>query len=190
MTRSRLDPAATVRYCPNAVAADRGGAGRGGAAAALDRPAAPVLDVMRSCFTATIPATRLHIVSKGRFALQIMTPLGDTATIGIRGPGDSFGELALVANRAAALGHGPGARGRGDVRCLPQRVRPSPQGTPERRRRPVRLLAGELRRQNELLLEALYVPVERRLLRRLLRARRCLRAPTASSTSPRSSSPR
>jgi CRP/FNR family transcriptional regulator, cyclic AMP receptor protein len=43
------------------------------------------------------PADSLHLVSKGRFAIRIMTPLGDTVTIGIRVPGDSFGEMALVA---------------------------------------------------------------------------------------------
>ena len=43
------------------------------------------------------PADSLHLISKGRFAIRIMTPLGETVTIGIRGPGDSFGEMALVA---------------------------------------------------------------------------------------------
>ncbi len=42
------------------------------------------------------PADSLHLVQKGRFAVRIMTPLGETATIGIRGPGDSFGEMALI----------------------------------------------------------------------------------------------
>lgn len=35
-----------------------------------------------------------------------MTPLGETATIGVRGPGESFGEMALVsddARRAATV---------------------------------------------------------------------------------------
>jgi len=36
-------------------------------------------------------------VTTGRFAIRIMTPLGNTVTIAIRGPGDSFGEMALVA---------------------------------------------------------------------------------------------
>ena len=32
------------------------------------------------------PADSLHLISKGRFAIRIMTPLGETVTIGIRGP--------------------------------------------------------------------------------------------------------
>jgi CRP-like cAMP-binding protein len=46
------------------------------------------------------PADSMHLVSKGRFAVRVMTPLGEQATIAVRGPGDSFGELALVAEKA------------------------------------------------------------------------------------------
>jgi hypothetical protein len=42
------------------------------------------------------PGDSLHLVVSGRFSMQIMTPLGETATIAIRGPGDRFGEMALV----------------------------------------------------------------------------------------------
>src|SRR6476659_4303200 len=73
------------------------------------------------------PADCLHLIAKGRFAVRVITPLGDTATVAVRGVGDNFGETALVA-----------------------------------------FLAAELRRQNDLLLEALYLPVDRRLRRRLL----------------------
>src|ERR1700740_2323282 len=49
------------------------------------------------------PADSLHLIVKGRFAVRVMTPLGDTATIAVRGPGESFGEMALVAARARRL---------------------------------------------------------------------------------------
>ena len=55
------------------------------------------------------PADSLHLVVKGRFAVRVMTPLGDQATIAVRGPGDSFGEMALV---------GPGARRSATVEAL------------------------------------------------------------------------
>ena len=42
------------------------------------------------------PADSLHLVVKGRFAIRVMTPLGETVTIGVRGDGDAFGEMALV----------------------------------------------------------------------------------------------
>ena len=42
------------------------------------------------------PGDSLHLINRGRFAIRVMTPLGDTATIAVRGPGESFGEMALV----------------------------------------------------------------------------------------------
>ena len=113
------------------------------------------------------PADSLHLIEKGRFAVRIMTPLGDVATIGVRGPGESFGEMALVGEglrRAATVA----ALEEAETFCVYQ-------GDFERLRREhpgvtqilVAFLAAEVRRQNELLLDALYVPAERRVLRRL-----------------------
>jgi CRP-like cAMP-binding protein len=113
------------------------------------------------------PGDSMHLVSMGRFAIQIMTPLGDTATIGVRGPGESFGELALVAAEARrsatvlSLEEGETfAVYRNEFEQL-RREHPSVDDVL------FAFLADELRRQNDLLLESLYVPVERRLLRRL-----------------------
>jgi CRP/FNR family cyclic AMP-dependent transcriptional regulator len=114
------------------------------------------------------PGDSLHLIIKGRFAVRIMTPLGDTATIAIRGPGESFGEMALVsedARRAATVS----ALEEGETRAVFKddfdRVR---RKHPAVNQVLIAFLAQEVRRQNQLLLEALYVPVERRVLRRLL----------------------
>lgn len=113
------------------------------------------------------PADSLHLIVKGRFAVRVMTPLGDQATIAIRGPGDSFGEMALV---------GRGSRRSATVEALEeaetfcvyegefQRLR---REHPEINELLEGFLANEVRILNERLLEALYVPVERRVLRRL-----------------------
>jgi CRP-like cAMP-binding protein len=113
------------------------------------------------------PADSLHLVVKGRFAVRIMTPLGETVTIAIRGPGDSFGEMALVAE---------GSKRSATIEALEEsetfavyvadfeRLR---KEHPSVDRVLIGFLAAEVRRQNALLLEALYVPVERRVLRRL-----------------------
>jgi CRP-like cAMP-binding protein len=113
------------------------------------------------------PADSMHLVVKGRFAIRVMTPLGEHATIAIRGPGDSFGEMALVAE---------GARRSATVEALEEAEtfcvyegdfarlrREQPQVT----ELVVGFLANEVRMLNERLLEALYMPVERRVLRRL-----------------------
>jgi CRP/FNR family cyclic AMP-dependent transcriptional regulator len=113
------------------------------------------------------PGDSLHLISKGRFAIQVMTPLGDTATIAVRGPGESFGEMALVG----------GARRSATVAALEDSETFSIyQREFERLRREhpavsevlVRFLVREVRMLNDRLLEALYVPVERRVLRRLV----------------------
>ena len=44
------------------------------------------------------PADCLHLIAKGRFAVRVITPSGDTATVAVRGVGDNFGETALLAS--------------------------------------------------------------------------------------------
>lgn len=113
------------------------------------------------------PGDSLHLIQKGRFAVRVMTPLGDVATIAVRGPGESFGEMALIAEtpRRAAT-----------VTALEEAETSAVYGSEFeqlRRRHPhvdevlFRFLAEEVRRLNERLLEALYLPVETRVLRRL-----------------------
>jgi CRP/FNR family transcriptional regulator, cyclic AMP receptor protein len=113
------------------------------------------------------PADSLHLVVRGRFAVLVMTPLGEQATIAVRGPGDSFGEMALVgegARRSATVE----ALERAETFCVYEgefaRLR---RQHPEVTELVIGFLANEVRMLNERLLEALYVPVERRLLRRL-----------------------
>src|SRR6185437_12986317 len=52
------------------------------------------------------PADSMHLIVTGRFAVRVMTALGDQVTIAVRGPGESFGEMALVdagARRSATV---------------------------------------------------------------------------------------
>jgi CRP-like cAMP-binding protein len=114
------------------------------------------------------PADSLHLIEQGRFALRVMTPVGNVATIAVRGPGESFGEMALVAS---------GGRRSATVAALEEAETFAVyQGDFERLRGRypnvnevlLRFLVSEVRMLNERLLEALYVPVERRVRRRLL----------------------
>lgn len=111
------------------------------------------------------PGDSLHLVVHGRFAVRVMTPLGDVATLGIRGPGESFGEMALVhpeSRRSATVQ----ALEPGETRALAySQIEPL---RPAVDRLLVALLAEDVRRNGDLLLDALYVPAERRVLRRLL----------------------
>lgn len=114
------------------------------------------------------PADSVHLIVKGRFAIRVMTRLGETATLAVRGPGDTFGEMALVSTgrrRAATVG----ALEDGETFAVYQadfhRLRRERPGVNEVL---IAFLADEVRRQNERVLEALYIPAERRVLRRLV----------------------
>jgi CRP/FNR family cyclic AMP-dependent transcriptional regulator len=112
------------------------------------------------------PADTLHLVHTGRFAVGINTPLGDTALLSIVGPGDSFGEIALLepGPRSATVM----ALERAETRALHKldvdalRARHPALGDVL-----ARALAIRVRHLSDLLVEAYYVPAERRVLRRL-----------------------
>jgi CRP/FNR family cyclic AMP-dependent transcriptional regulator len=113
------------------------------------------------------PGDSLHLIVKGRFAIRITTPLGDTVMTGLRGVGDHFGEMALVAEdrpRAATLVALEDAETFAVRKPEFDRLRAQYPGVNDVL---VRLLAGEVRLLDERLLEAMYVPAEKRLLRRL-----------------------
>src|SRR4051812_31226583 len=42
------------------------------------------------------PGDAFHLISKGRVAVRVNTPLGETATLVILGPGEYFGEMAIL----------------------------------------------------------------------------------------------
>jgi CRP-like cAMP-binding protein len=114
------------------------------------------------------PGDALHLISKGRFSIRVLTPLGQVATIGLRGPGESFGEMALLsdeARRSATVTALEDAETfcvtRGDFERLRLRH-------PAVNEILLRFLQNEVRVLNERLLEALYVPVEKRVVRRLV----------------------
>lgn len=112
------------------------------------------------------PADSLHLIEKGRVAIRVSTPLGDTVTITVRGPGWSFGEMSLVGDSrrtatVAALDQTETlAVYKDDFEQL-RREHPSVD------KLLFAFLVGEIRLLEERLLEALYLPVERRVLRRL-----------------------
>ncbi len=114
------------------------------------------------------PADTLHLVVSGRFASRVSTPSGDTVLIAVHGAGDTFGELALV---------GDGAARSATVAAL----EPSETWSILRadfsqlaRRYPgvnsvlVAILAEQVRRANDRVIEAYHVDADTRVRRRLL----------------------
>jgi CRP/FNR family cyclic AMP-dependent transcriptional regulator len=114
------------------------------------------------------PGDSLHLIQKGRFSIQVMTPLGDVATIAVRGPGDSFGEMALVAEeprRSATVAALEAAETFAVYRAEFEQLRHRHPGMDTLL---LRFLTHEVRMLTERLLEALYLPVEKRVRRRLV----------------------
>lgn len=113
------------------------------------------------------PADSLHLIAKGRFAVRIATPLGETATLSVRGPGDAFGELALLGEEssrsATVCALEPGEtysiyrRDFIQLRREHGRVNEVLSG----------ILAEHLRKLSDQVIEAYYVPADRRVLRRV-----------------------
>ena len=119
-------------------------------------------------FHAGDPAASMHLVAKGRVAVKVSTPLGDAATLELFLPGDVVGEMALLSPS--------GFRSATAVALEPTETLVIDQGVfgELRRQHPsvsevlIQLLGARLCRLNERLLEALYVPADVRVMRRLL----------------------
>jgi CRP-like cAMP-binding protein len=113
------------------------------------------------------PGDQLYALEKGRVAIRVTTLLGDVATLTLLGPGDTFGEQALLdrGSRRTATA----------IALEPVEVRTLHRDRFEelRRRHPgvdrllVDVLAAQVRRLSSSLLDALYLPVDRRVVRRL-----------------------
>lgn len=115
------------------------------------------------------PADSLHLITRGRFAVRLRAPLGDEVLLDIRGPGDVFGELALVRSEPAPRAATVSALEPAETRCVYRadfdRLRAR---HPETDRALVAVLAGQLQRTDERLVEAHFVDVDHRVARRLL----------------------
>jgi len=112
------------------------------------------------------PADSLNLIRKGRFSVRIMTPLGDTAMLSVLGPGDAVGELALLGEpvRSATVSALEPAETYSVHRDEFERLR---HEHPIVNDVLVGILTDRLRRVADQLVEAYYVPADRRVLRRV-----------------------
>jgi CRP/FNR family transcriptional regulator, cyclic AMP receptor protein len=114
------------------------------------------------------PAESLHLVVRGRFGARVLTPIGDSVLVDVLGPGQSFGELALLApdgRRSATVESLEAGETRSVFRdefAALQRAHPGVKDVL------LRLLAEQLRRSTDRLVEAHHVDAETRVRRRLV----------------------
>lgn len=113
------------------------------------------------------PADTLHLIASGRLAVKAQTPLGEAVTFTILGPGEFFGELAVLSESetrtATVIALEPTETHsihRIDIGRL-RREHPSVNEAL------LTAMVNEVARLSSRLVEALYVPAEERIVNRL-----------------------
>ncbi len=113
------------------------------------------------------PGQSLHLIQRGRLGVRVSRPTGESLTLNVLSPGDAFGELAAM---------GQAHRRTATVVAFEPAETLSLSGTafkalcqkhPAVERLVVRLLVERVDQLSQRLIEALYVPVDQRLFRRL-----------------------
>jgi CRP-like cAMP-binding protein len=115
------------------------------------------------------PADTLHLIIKGRVAVRVQTSLGDAAILAVLGRSEMFGELALLGGdqrRSATIAALEATETHSIHQMDFERLR---------REHPdlvnsvlIAILSNQVRRLSAQLLEALHVPADKRVRRRLL----------------------
>ncbi len=114
------------------------------------------------------PAAHLHLVVKGRIAIRVQTPLGDVATVDVLGPGDAVGELALLSSAAVRSATAIALEATETMSIDGAAFTALRRADGAVSEVLLEVLAERVRRLDARLIEALYVPADVRVLRRLL----------------------
>jgi CRP/FNR family cyclic AMP-dependent transcriptional regulator len=115
-------------------------------------------------------ADTLHLIRSGRVAAGLTTRYGNQVTFTLLGPGEVFGELALLDARSRRSATLTALEPTETVTLTRPEFDQLRADRPEFAQGLVDLLAERVRRLSDQLVEALYVPADTRVLRRLLTA--------------------
>lgn len=113
------------------------------------------------------PAESLHLIVRGHFTARVETPVGDSVLLDVLGPGQAFGELALLLpgeRRSATVSALEDGETRSVFRDDFARLQVSHPGVKDVL---LRLLAEQVRRTSDRIVEAHYVDADTRVRRRL-----------------------
>jgi CRP/FNR family transcriptional regulator, cyclic AMP receptor protein len=113
------------------------------------------------------PAESLHLIVRGRFAARVATQVGDSVLLEVLGPGQAFGELALLLpgeRRSATVSALEDGETRSVFRDDFARLQQSHPGVKDVL---LRLLAEQVRRTSDRIVEAHHVDADTRVRRRL-----------------------
>lgn len=114
------------------------------------------------------PGDTLHLVLKGHVAIRVTTPLGERATLTILGPGEAFGELALLGEESDRTATAAAVEGAETMSLHRRDFLDIQRSDPNVGRMLVDALSARVGRLTGHLVEALYESVEVRVARRLV----------------------
>jgi len=113
------------------------------------------------------PAESLHLIVRGRFGARVASQVGDSVLLDVLGPGQAFGELALLLpgeRRSATVAALEDGETRSIFRDDFARLQCSHPGVKDVL---LRLLAEQVRRTSDRIVEAHHVDADTRVRRRL-----------------------
>jgi len=119
-------------------------------------------------FHAGDPANSLHVLLSGHVSVEVTTPGGDQVTLAVLGPGATFGELALLRQTATRSATVRALDPAVTVILSKHRFEELRAESPDLDRFLVRLLGGYVERLETRLIDSLFVPVDKRVLRQLV----------------------
>lgn len=114
------------------------------------------------------PADAMFVILLGRVAVRVITDLGDTVTLAVLGPGDSFGELALFRSHHRRTATVTTLEPTELIRLEAAQVATLRRAHPAINDLLLEVMARQVERLSAHLTEALFVPVDKRVIRRLL----------------------
>ncbi|MGH9138541.1 MAG: Crp/Fnr family transcriptional regulator [Acidimicrobiales bacterium] len=114
------------------------------------------------------PGDTLHLIERGRVAVRITTPLGDTATLAVVGAGETVGELALLDERPVRSATVVALETTETWALHRDQFDAMRAEDPAVDRFLLDVLAAHVRRLSTQLVEALYLPADTRVARRLV----------------------
>ncbi|NMN98577.1 Crp/Fnr family transcriptional regulator [Antrihabitans stalactiti] len=125
------------------------------------------------------PGDCLHLIRSGRQIVRVTTPLGHTATLSLMGPGDSWGEQALLSPDARRTATVVAIEDSETLTLSREQLARLRREHPHIDRIITAKLAAQVRRLSAMVLEALYLPVDERVVRRLAHLARAYGGPNA-----------
>lgn len=127
------------------------------------------------------PGTALHLLESGRVAVRVTTPDGDVATLTVVAPGEVFGEMALLRRSSTRTATAVALDAAATLSLERDVFLALCAQHPQVERMLVGVLAGRVERLSAHLVEALYVGVDKRVMRRLLELCRVYGSPGTAS---------